>query len=334
MTSRERVKAAVEFTGPDKIPFIHCYLPVAMREYEGLPVLLQKYPSDIAGEGNTSLNNPLYKQGTWTDEWGCVWTVLRDGIMGQVTVHPLADDADFTGYKWPNARETDISEDIAAVKDRGEKYTRVGWLTLFERMIDLRGFEETMIDIYSGSETFYEVRDNILQYNMDLLDRLTELGADCIAFADDWGSQLNMLISPDLWEKYFLPVYRKMFEKVRAKGMHVFFHTDGYTMPILPKLVEAGVDIFWADMTVNPPEQLAKELGGKVCFQALTDVQYTLLHASVDGVRAYIKKLIMLFGNFNGGLIGCSEIDPDQPWENVVVAYKTFNECGVYPLAE
>jgi len=332
MTSRERVQAAVNFTTPDKIPHIHCYLPASFKAFEGLGELLDRYPSDIVGDGNLGLDNPLYKKGEWLDEWNCLWTVIHDGIMGQVTGHPLGEDDAIRTYVWPQAAGADLSEDADAVKNKGDKYARVGWLTFFEQMISLRGFEKTMMDIIDETPVFFEMHKQIFEYNMDMLDRLLAFDADCVSFADDWGSQLNLMISPALWEKHFLPVYTEMFAKVRASGKHVFFHTDGYTMPILPKLVDAGTDIFWVDLTVNPTEELAQKLGGKVCFQGLTDIQFMIHKETPDGVRNYAKKLMRLFGDHGGGFIACSEIEPDQPWENVVAMIETFNECGDYPL--
>lgn len=333
MTSRERVIAAIEFKGPDKAPFIPIYLPACLQVYPGLKDLLEKYPSDFAGDGNMNLDNPLYKKGQWTDEWGCVWTVSIEGVMGQVTGHPLEDDDALQTYVWPKAADYDLSEDIRTSKEKGDKYARVGWLTFFERMVDLRGFENVMCDIFMESEEFHEIFDHVLEYNLELLDRLVQIEeADCVAFADDWGTQLNMMIDPVKWKKLFLPAYQKMFAKVKAAGKHVFFHTDGYTMPILEDIVAAGADTLWVDMAVNPTEELVAKLGGKVCFQAITDIQFILLNSTPDEIRAYGKDLIKKFGDFNGGFIGCSEIDPDQPWENVVAIWETLNECNTYPL--
>ena len=332
MTSRERVQAAVNFSGPDKIPFMHCYLPASFKIYDGLEELIQRYPSDIVGDGNIGLDDPLYKKGEFFDHWNCLWTVLHDGLLGQVTGHPLSEDEAIEEYIWPVAANTDISQEVSAVRNKEDKYARVGWITFFEQMINLRGFEKTMIDIIDETPAFFRIHEQILKYNMEMLDRLLMLDADCIAFADDWGSQLNLMISPAQWEKHFLPAYIEMFSKVRSAGKHVFFHTDGYTMPILPALVDAGVNIFWADMTVNPVEELAHKLGGKVCFQGLTDIQFLMLQETPEMVREYAKKLMRLFGDYNGGFIACSEIDPDQPWENVVAIIETFNECGAYPL--
>ncbi len=343
MTSRERVIAAVEFREPDKIPFAHSYLPSAFAEFPGLPELLERYPSDFRGDVNNVLlragqsgeddaSCQSLKKGNYYDEWNCLWTVAIDGILGQVTGHPLADDESIRTYKWPSFSDLDLSADKAVVASAEDKYTRVGWITYYERMIDLRGFEELLCDIIMDTEIFREMGDRILEYNLGWIDRLLDLDPDCIAFADDWGSQTNLMLSPELWEKHFLPVYKIMFKKVHDKGKHVFFHTDGYTMPILQQLVDAGVDLFWADMTVNPVEELAEKLSGKVCFQGLTDVQFLTVDGTPDEVRDYCRKLMYLFGRHNGGFIGCHEVAPDQPWDNVVAIHEVFNTDNVYPL--
>ena len=45
---------------------------------------------------------------------------------------------------------------------------RVGWLTFFERMVDLRGYEQTMIDIISESDLFFEVKERPLYLVADV----------------------------------------------------------------------------------------------------------------------------------------------------------------------
>jgi len=333
MTSKERMKAAVNFKGPDRVPHMHCALPASFNVFEGLPELYKKYPSDLVGDGNLGPDDPLYKKGEWLDQWNCLWTVLTDGMLGQVTVHPLAEDDALNKYSWPMAADDDISAEVQAARDESDKYSRVGWLTFFERMVDLRGFEKTMMDIVDETPVFLEMHKQIKKYNMDMLDRLCALDADCVAFADDWGSQLNLMISPVQWKKLFLPVYEEMFDKVRRSGKHVYFHTDGYTMPILPYLTDAGVNIFWADIgVVNPMEELIQKLGGKVCFQSLTDVQFLIHNETTEGIKRYAKNIIEGFGSYGGGIIACHEIDPDQPWENVVAMLDAFREYGTYPI--
>lgn len=336
MTGRERVVAAIEFKGPDRLPHRHCYLPATLKQYPDLGKLLQKFPSDFAGEDipeerSYKFSN-LYKAGQWVDEWNCKWTVLRDGFLGQVTGHPLEDLGMLKDYCWPEAGNTDISGDIKVAANRGDRYVLSGGLTFFERMVDMRGFENIMLDIAAGEPELIKIRNNVLEYNLDMIDRLLELNPDGIYMADDWGSQISLMINPTIWRELFLPAYRKMFERIREAGKHVFFHTDGYTIDILPDLVEAGANVFWADLTVNPLDVLRDRLGGKVCFLGLTDVQFVMRWGTPADVEKHGKDLIKSLAAFNGGFIACSELDPDQPWENIRTILKTFYRYGRYPI--
>jgi uroporphyrinogen decarboxylase len=336
MTGRERVVAAIEFNGPDRLPHKHSYLPAALKQFPDIVKLLREFPSDFAGEDNpeeySNSISKLFKAGQWVDEWSCTWTVLRDGFSGQVTSHPLEDLKMLRNYSWPEAEYIDISGEINIAKKRGDRYVLLGWLTLFERMINLRGFENLMTDIAEGEPELVKIRNNILKFNLDMIDRLLELDPDGIFLADDWGSQLSLMVNPSVWRQLFLPAYKKMFERIREAGKHVFFHTDGYTIDILPDLVKAGANVFWADLTVNPLNALRDRLGGKVCFLGLTDVQFIMKWGTLADVENHGKDLVKSLGTYNGGFIASSEIGPDQPWESIKTILETFYRYGRYPI--
>jgi uroporphyrinogen decarboxylase len=205
-------------------------------------------------------------------------------------------------------------------------------MTLFERMIALCGFENLLLGLATGDERLLTLRDRIVEHNLAMVRTLLAWDLDCLAFADDWGTQLALIVSPALWREFFLPAYRRMFAPVREAGRHVWFHTDGRTLPILPDLVEAGVQIFWADLVLNPLDELRRQLGGKVCFQTLTDVQFTLNHGTPEEVRQHGQDLLAALGSFNGGVIACTEVAPDQPRENVEAIFEVFSAAGHYPL--
>ena len=262
------------------------------------------------------------------DEWHCLWTVANEGMLGQVTVHPLAEYENLKTYRWPKASEAALSWENTMAKKRGDKYVIMGGIKFFERMVDLRGFENTMTDIAERPPEFLEVCDRLLEYNLETIDRLLALEPDGIFLADDWGSQISLMINPDIWRELFLPFYKKMFGRVRQAGRHVFFHTDGYTMDILPDLADAGANVFWVDLTVNPLTELKEKLGGRVCFLGLTDVQFTLRWGTPADVEKHVKGLIEALGSYNGGFIACSEAAADQPWENIKAVYEAFERYG------
>ncbi len=333
MTSRDRVIAAIEFRGPDRVPMRHACLPSAFAAHPWLPDLLRRFPSDFAGEGAEPPRElPVtYRRGRYTDAWGCEWTMVQDGIIGQVTGHPLADLAALDDYHVPT-----VEEECPGIADwssiAGDRYRCLGWMTLFERMVNLCGFEALLEGLAAGDDRLLLLRDRIVEHNIALTRVLLQYQPDGVFFADDWGTQQALMIAPSQWRELFLPVYQRQFAPVREVGRHVFFHTDGVTLPILPDLVEAGVNVFWADLTLNPLPELRRVLGGKVCFQALTDVQFLINHGTPDAVRRHAREIMSYLGTFDGGVIACSEVAPDQPRENVEAVFATFAEEGRYPL--
>lgn len=327
MTGRERVTRAIEHTGPDRVPFKHSYLPAAVMNHPEFCELLRRFPSDFEGEmtpASAIAMPPEYRRGMTTDAWGCVWTVLQDGMLGQVTGHPLADLAALTHYRWPKAADAclDDAEQLAA--NRTDRYflTNVG--TVFERLIDLRGFEPLLCDIAEGNPAVPLMIDRVTEYNLGLIKRLGRLKPDGLFLSDDWGSQLSLMINPRKWRELFLPAYQRMFAAAKDVNCHVWFHTDGVTTDILSDLVAAGADVFWADLTINDRSKL-RQLAGDVSFLALTDVQNILPHGTPQECRKHARELLDCFAMPEGGFIASSEIDPGQPIENVEAVFEEFH---------
>ena len=88
----------------------------------------------------------------------------------------------------------------------------------------------------------------------------------------------------------------------------------------------------FADLTINPLPELRRRLGGKVCFKVLTDVQFVLNHGTPESVRRHGRDILAALGTYDGGVIACSEVAPDQPRENVEAIIQVFHDEGRYPL--
>ncbi len=244
MTSRERVIAAIDFAGPDRVPFRHCVLPASFQAHPGLSDLLARYPSDFEGENGVAPGKlpREYTVGHYVDEWQCTWTVLQEGLIGQVTEHPLANLDLLSSYRFPHPPSPAAHNDDGqkTSEPSRERYRCSGWITLFERMVNLCGFGNLLTELALGNPRVVELRDRIVDYNLGCVRSILTQDIDGIYFADDWGTQTALMISPDMWREVFLPAYRSQFAPVREAGKHVFFHTDGYTLQILPDLVDAA----------------------------------------------------------------------------------------------
>ncbi|MCD6408007.1 hypothetical protein J7L87_03040 [bacterium] len=207
-----------------------------------------------------------------------------------------------------------------------EKY--IGWYsggTLFERMQWLRGVENLLIDIALDKEEVYILADRIVnEYLIPSIETGLEIGAEVIGFADDWGGQKQLLISPNSWRKIFKPRYKKMFEIVKEAGALSWFHSDGMIMEILQDFIEIGLNVINPQFSCMNMEELRSAIGEKMCIYTDIDRQRLLPYGTVEEIEDYIKKVFELFGFSEGGLIyGCG-IYPDVPFENIEALLSSF----------
>jgi uroporphyrinogen decarboxylase-like protein len=266
----------------------------------------------------------------WKDEWGTGWE--DDGHGGKTETYPLMggyDSLDEYTFPDPYLQGRFAVADNMLLKRPG-RYVRASvWFTLFERLWMLRGFENMLMDPYVNEHDFCLLRDKVVDYNLAIIDQWLERGVNAIFFSDDWGSQRGLLMNPDDWRKFYKPSYKRMFDRVRSGGAHVWMHLCGNIAAILPDLLDIGLNV------LNPVQpqamdvkKLSREFGGKLCFNGGVDVQGTLIHGSTEDVKQDVHQLVDLFGRSSGGYIGGTShsVMPETPLDNVIAMYETFLE--------
>jgi len=332
LNSRERVIRAIEMRKPDRLPITHSTLPGAfLRHGKKLLELYSRYPSDVLSPRYESATMASEEYGPKIgvgsrDRWGAVWVRLTDYHKGQVVEHPLDDWSKLSTYKFPKPLgwpEFEIVEK-AMKEDRGEHYVLVDGDTLWQRIFYLRGMKNALIDLMMDRKELYILRDGILDYILVRVEKWTSMGVDGIQFRDDWGTQDRMMIRPSLWREFFKPAYAEMFRAAHKGGAHVHFHSDGMIKPIIPDLIEIGVDVLNLQLGVMSIQDLGREFGGKVCFHGGVDRQRILPRGSVKDVENHVREIVEAFGKFNGGYIGGGEVGADVPLENVEAMLRTF----------
>ncbi len=333
MSSRERVVRAINFGRPDRPPISHAILPSAQYHYgAALKEITEAVPEDFGWQLLPDLPPDklpsLYKQGTNVDEFGTVWKVTVEGRCGIPVEFPFADYADYANYEWPEfgagvPRYRLYSGHMVGTSD--EYYARGGWITFFEQMQQLRGFEALLVDLMEGKPEVYRLRDDLLAFNLRWIDCWLESEYQGLHFADDFGSQLNMLISPDLWRSFFKPAYAEMFGKVKAAGLDVWMHSDGNICEIIPDFIEVGVDVLNCEPFVNGLDRL-REFAGRLCFRTDLDRKRIMPYASPQEVKEHVFETFEALGTSEGGLVACGEIGEDVPLDNIRAMYEAFLE--------
>jgi uroporphyrinogen decarboxylase len=320
MTSKEIVKRAIERTGPSRVPLL--FFNKDLKK------------SDIVLTGYGEARDFPYK-GSNISEWGFVWERMDD-TMGQPKNHPIKSWEDYKSYIPPNPDAPGRYDHLKAVIESNPDRYIMGGLGIsgFNMVTFIRGFENSMEDLYLDRENIERLIDMVLDFEIRVAETLCMNGVDGISFGDDWGTQNSLMISPALWREVFKPRFKKQFDLVHSYGKHVYFHSCGYIYDIIPDLIEIGVDI----LNLNQPdifgvERLGKEFGGKVCFCCPVDHQTVAITGTRDEIFDYVRRLHRNLGFFNGGFIGYIEEYhsigmSDENYKSIVDAFESLNREG------
>ena len=324
MTKDENYLRAVEFRDPEWIPYNVFIMPGTRRKYgSALEKLLSGFPgiakSSSLGSPDYYILPKGYEKGTYTDEWGCVWENLYEGMIGQVVASPLARAEALIDYTPPDPYSgvdwEEIQREFIACKRSG-LIARANGGSVFHRLTFLRGFQNLMIDIATDSEILHVMLEMILDYETKRITRYLECGANLISFGDDLGIQTGLPISPGHFRMYIGSCYERIFGLCREAGAHVYLHTDGRILDIMEDLIGYGVTILNPEDYPNGLENIAGICKGKVCID-LTFAQQFFPVYSPDEIFHYFKRVVDVLGSSKGGLIWYVEIDPDVPMENI-----------------
>lgn len=303
MKSKERVKRAIKFQGPDRIPLRYAFDPER---------------SDIVGVGYAPAKY-WYGEVEGEDEWGCVWDKLGGRAVssfGQVKIHPIKTLEDYKIYEFPDpcapGRFDHLQEEIEKYRD---KYIAAGMgFHDFNRLMFLRGMENLFEDLIFNKDVVIEFLKKLVDWQIEIIKQYLKFDIDGIWFGDDWGTQKSLMIAPSLWREIFKPEYKRQFDLIHSYRKDVIFHSCGYVWDIIDDLIEIGVNAF----NFNQPlifskngesgiDRLSREFGGKVCFICPLDMQRTLIEGTYNEMLNEAKHLIKALGKFNGGFIACCD---------------------------
>ncbi len=296
-SSREIARRAIEFDNPPRIPY--SFIDPVQSDFLELAVMTPM-----------ELDISQVPRGEMVfDAWGC-GRRSSGTLWGHAEVHPLADLSSLEGYRFPeilSAEQRLSVEAVAAAGAGAGKYVVAADLIGgIERLRMLVGFDNLLLALYTDRERVEALLDRLTDATLDLVDVYRRMGGiDGFMTWEDWGLQTSLQIRPQQWREIFKPRYRRIVEAAHRAGMHYMFHCCGWILEIIPDLVEIGMDVLQLDQPrLMGMERLADDFGGKICFWNTVDIQWsTGAEASEEDARAEARRLVDIFGRFNGGLI-------------------------------
>jgi uroporphyrinogen decarboxylase len=205
---------------------------------------------------------------------------------------------------------------------------------LFETAWRLRGFERFLLELVDTPPLIDYLLEQLTAMHIPVALALVRAGIDILALDDDVAEYTRMLISPAMWRRFFKPHIRTLIETCRAANpdLYILWHSDGNIEPIIPDLIEIGVDVL---NPVQPdamnPARLKQIYGDRLAFFGTVGTAQRWSWGTPDEIREEVCERIATVG-VGGGLIisPAYDLEPEFRWDNVVAFFEAVEEFGAY----
>ena len=317
MNPRERVLAVLRHQQPDRVPKMVNFYPVSFPQHRGrgaeevfdteIRFVRIREPREQADflRYLRSLPQEVYVGSTnilrTYHDWGYHPEIERDAPLGDAqTIADLAAAPlpDFMSQVKPKKLKAEVERLHARHLAVMAAPPHLGG-ELFETAYRLRGFEQFMIDLIDNPPLVDYLLEQLTAMHLAVSMALARAGIDILALDDDVGEPRRMLISPAMWRRFFKPRFQTIVAACRAVNpeIHIFWHSDGYIEPIIPDLIEIGVDVLNpVQPDVMNPAKLKREYGGRLAFFGTVGTAETWAWAPPDVVRAEVRERIHMVG--------------------------------------
>ena len=290
-------------------------------------------------------------QYTWfIDEWGITWRKPKDGGFYYDIAHfPLADAslADLEAYPWPDStdplRQQGLLEALRTLHEANEYAVILSGLTgggAMEVSAWLSGFENFFVSLLSDPDFADALLDRVLEAKLKFWqEALPIVGpyVDIISESEDLGVQDRLMVSPKVFRQHIKPRLKQLFSGIKAVAPHVkiLLHSDGAIVPILPDLIEIGLDILnpvqVTAMGMGDTAFLKREFGSQLVFWGGIDTQHVLPFGSPQEVQDEVRRRIEDLAPGGGYVLGSvHNIQAGVPPENILAMLEAWKLYGKY----
>jgi uroporphyrinogen decarboxylase len=283
------------------------------------------------------------------DAWGIGWRMPKvGGLYHDMFEHPLAgkglDEA--KAYAWPDPLAgVDLAELERTAKylaNETDKAIIIGGFGsgVLEMVLWLQGFEQGYMNLLAEPELTEWLLSKIVDLKVEFIEAvLPVVGKYCQVFysGDDVGHQENPAVRPALFNSLLVPLYKRHNDAVKRMAPHlkIFFHTCGCVYPLLPGLIEGGIDIL-NPVQVNAAQmgdtaRLKREFGDALTFWGGVDTQEVLPHGTPQQVKDETRRRIEDLAPGGGYVLdSVHNIQADVPPQNIMAMFEARDEYGWY----
>ncbi len=353
MTSLERVQLALSHHKPDRTPRL--LYEEAVGYTPAIAELLKKkcaprspleyFQMDIAGVSALPSRLGPSRFAAWqpvqafdagqVDEWGVWW---KSGSVHhfrhiESPLRAATDVRQIKEYPWPDVDELyryeGLAEKVQSLHRRGLAVCALP-PSIFEQAWYLRSFEQMLMDMLADPDIAQLLLQRTSYYQRKAAEAFTRAGVDIIITGDDVANQKSLMMSAEVWRRLLKPLQTATARAVKAinPAVKVFYHCDGNVEPLIPDLIETGIDI------LNPiqpecmdPARIKAQFGDRLSFWGTVSVQRTMCLGTPEEVKAEVRQRINTVGRGGGFILAPAHVlGPETPWENIQAFFEAADE--------
>lgn len=193
------------------------------------------------------------------DGVGVVHKALKEGTvrgtrmsMDTYIDHPVKTQADWIEFKKrldphsPARYPIWWNDEVRALSNRSYPLNMGcdGAFGLYWKLRELMGTERVSYAFFDQPSLIEEILEYLTDFYIEVFHRaLHDVEFDLMVFSEDFAGKGGPLISPAIFKRFFKRHYRRLADFALSHGVPaVWVCTDGYTVPLIPLLLECGVN--------------------------------------------------------------------------------------------
>lgn len=299
-----------------------------------------------------SPSSPIYATDdadTFTDGFGQTWhraTPYYYPGRGLLADAESVDDIDRL-VLWPDTSDpkwtSGVRERARSLREDTDYFVIARMVTShgpFQTASDLRSLERFMLDLVLDPEFAHALIERVTDTIVGLLQSYLDAGGasfDLVEMpGDDYASNESTLMSPQMFRDYFKPSLKRLVDTIKGfrQDIKVMFHSDGLIAPLLPDLIDIGVD------AVHPLEpvpamdltKIKKQYGDRLAFWGAIDIKYALPGSQQDVIEEAKRRIRQLAPGGGYVLAPANHVQADVSPENVIALFEAARQFGQYPI--
>lgn len=182
------------------------------------------------------------------------------------------------------------------------------------------GIEEHLYAFYDEPELMHRMNQDNMEFQQYAVEEFCKiLTPDFMTFAEDMSYNKGPMLSKDCYDTFIAPYYAQIVPQLKSHGIKVVVDTDGNLEPMLPWLLESGIE------GVLPLERQAGVDVNRIKKQypqmfVLGGYDKTIMHLGEEAMRQEFERILpaMRAGGYVPG------VDHQTPPDVTMEQYKIY----------